>query len=89
MAKKKADLNATPTNKNKVKPEEVKTDGPVDPPPLPSTYTMFARKKERGFVAMTEQASMRSDELAAQRKAQQQTPAPNRVTSCIHKIKDN
>lgn len=86
MAKKKVDLNAKPTNKNKVKPEEVKTDDPIDSPPLPSTYTMFARKKDRGFIAMTEQASMRSDETALQRKSQ--AKMPNRVTSCIHKIKD-
>lgn len=88
MAKKKVDLNAKPTDINKVKPEEVKTDGPTDTPTLPSTYTMFARKKERGFVAMTEQASMRSDESAAERRANSNN-LPSRVTSCIHKIKED
>lgn len=88
MAKKKVDLNAKPTDINKIKPEEVKTDGPVDPPLLPNTHTMFARKKDRGFVAMTEQASMRADESAQQRRANGSV-LPSRVTSCIHKIKED
>jgi hypothetical protein len=49
---------------------------------------MFARKKDRGFVAMTEQASMRADESAQQRRANG-IVLPSRVTSCIHKIKED
>jgi len=52
---------------------------------LPNTYQMFARKKERGFTAMTKEASMRSDETAIDRKGHM----PDRIKSCIHKIRED
>ena len=72
------------SRKPTVQKEEVKTD-PSEPQDLPSTYTMFARKKDRGFVAMTQEASMRSDETSKKGKVD----LPPKIASAIHKIKED
>lgn len=61
-----------------VKPVENKEDVEVE---KPLTYEMFARKKDRGFTAMTKEASMRSDET------RQAPKMPERIMSAIHKIR--
>ena len=66
----------------KIQKEEIKTEQ-TEPQDLPSTYTMFARKKDYGFVAMTQEASMRADESSAKGK----TDLPPKIASAIHKIK--
>ena len=68
--------------KSQIKTEEVKDEAVQQD--LPSAYTMFARKKDRGFVAMTQEASMRADETKP--KAQE---LPPKIKSCIHKIRED
>lgn len=68
----------------KIQKEEVKTE-PHEPQNLPSTYTMFARKKDRGFVAMTQEASMQADETSPKGKID----LPPKIASAIHKIKED
>jgi hypothetical protein len=81
MAKKKV----LPSDVPKQKPSDHNTDEQNENThTLPNTYQMFARKKERGFTAMTKEASMRSDETAIDRKGQMS----DRIKSCIHKIRD-
>jgi hypothetical protein len=96
MAKKKVD-----TKQIMKKTEESQKVNITEPkirqenvPKLPDTYDMFATKKGRGFVAMTEQASTRADETAKDRRA---TGNPNninaivspRLGNCIHKIRED
>jgi hypothetical protein len=54
------------------------------PPPSPSTYEMFARKKDRGVVSMTEQASMRADATKPRN-----IEMPKRIQGSIHKIRED
>lgn len=68
--------------KQPAKPEEIKSD--QEPQELPSAYTMFSRKKDRGFVAMTQEASMRADETKPKTKE-----LPPKIKSCIHKIRED
>lgn len=79
--------------KKKVLPSDVPKQKPADhnsdeqnenTHTLPNTYQMFARKKDRGFTAMTQEASMRADETAIDRKGHM----PERIKSCIHKIRE-
>lgn len=70
------------SRKPSIQKEQVKTE-PSEPQDLPSTYTMFARKKDRGFIAMTQEASMRSDETSPKGKID----LPPKIASAIHKIK--
>ena len=72
------------SRKPTVQKEEIKTE-PSEPQNLPSTYTMFARKKDRGFIAMTQEASMRSDETSLKGKID----LPPKIASAIHKIKED
>ena len=66
----------------KIQKEEIKTDQ-TEPQNISNTYTMFARNKERGFVAMTKEASMRSDETSPKGKVD----LPPKIASAIHKIR--
>jgi hypothetical protein len=50
-----------------------------------STHDLFARKKERGVVVMTESASATADENKKKRKKEM----PKRYTAIIHKIKED
>lgn len=71
----------------KKKAVEQKKDQNEDPTPrtdLPNTFQMFAKKKDTAFIAMTQEASMKADEDAANRRAKM----PSRISSCIHKIRD-
>lgn len=68
----------------KIQKEEVKTEQ-TEPQDLPDTYTMFARKKDYGFVAMTQEASMRADETSLKGKVS----LPPKIASAIHKIKED
>ena len=73
--------------KKKVNIEE-KNDGVNDETPsvnLPNTFEMFAKKKNTAFIAMTQEASMKSDESGAKRDQKM----PDRITSCIHKIRND
>lgn len=82
MAKKKVLPSDTP----KQKPSDHNSDEQTENThTLPNTYQMFARKKERGFTAMTKEASMRSDETAIERRGHM----PDRIKSCIHKIRED
>lgn len=75
MAKKKADIKE-------------KNDGLNDEMPsanLPNTFEMFAKKKNTAFIAMTQEASMKADESNSKRVQKM----PDRITSCIHKIRDD
>jgi len=57
-----------------VKPEEEQT---------PKAYDFFSRKKDRGFTAMTKEASMMADE-------NKKTPKlPEKISRAIHKIRDD
>ena len=51
---------------------------------IPNTFQMFAKKKDTAFISMTQEASMKADEDAANRRSKM----PSRITSCIHKIRD-
>ena len=54
------------------------------PPKAPSTFEMFARKKDRGVISMTEQASMRADETKSK-----SIQMPKRIQNSIHKIRED
>jgi len=82
MAKKAAPKFAEESKVPKIQKEEVKTDQ-TEPQNIPTTYTMFARNKERGFVAMTKEASMNADETAPKGKVD----LPPKIASAIHKIR--
>lgn len=49
------------------------------------THNLFARKKDRGVVVMTETASATSDENKKNRKQKM----PNRYRDIIHKIRED
>lgn len=53
-------------------------------PKAPNTFDMFARKKDRGVISMTEQASMRADETKLK-----SIQMPKRIQNSIHKIRDD
>ena len=83
MAKKKVVL---PSDVPKQKPADHNSDEQNENThTLPNTYQMFARKKDRGFTAMTQEASMRADQTAIDRKGHM----PERIKSCIHKIRED
>ena len=81
---KKVSPKTQESRKPTIQKEEIKTE-PSEPQNLPSTYTMFARKKDRGFIAMTQEASMRSDETSLKGKID----LPPKIASAIHKIKED
>lgn len=72
MAKKK-----TPVNQPKQQEENIVQ--------APTTFEVFAKKKDTAFIAMTQEASMRADETAAKRRAD----AVQKNVSYIHKIRDD
>jgi hypothetical protein len=74
MAKKKV-----PVNEPKQKQENVVQS------PSPTTFEVFAKKKDTAFIAMTQEASMRADETAAKRRSD----AAQKNVSYIHKIRDD
>lgn len=66
--------------KKAVKPEEVKKEEIVQ---KPKAYDMFARKPDRGFTAMTKEASMMADESYKERKVE----SSKKLEKYIHKIR--
>lgn len=73
MAKKK-----TPVNEPKQNQEN------VNQTPSPTTFDVFAKKKDTAFIAMTQEASMRADETALKRRED----AAKKPVAYIHKIRD-
>lgn len=92
MAKKKADINKKESinkninNKINTKDPQIKQE---NVPPVPDTMQMFASKKDRGFIAMTQEASMRADESAKERRSKAAGNLPARLGNCIHKIRED
>lgn len=66
--------------KKSVKPEEIKKEESVQ---KPKTYDMFARKPDRGFTAMTKEASMMADESYKDRTIE----GSKKLEKYIHKIR--
>jgi hypothetical protein len=56
---------------------------------FPATRELFARKKDYGVTAMTQQASMQADETAKDRRANGAYNLPPRLGNCIHKIRED
>lgn len=99
MAKKKIEVpkkDVTQTVKmgnenNKVNVSEPKLANKNVPNPTsyPETRELFAHKKDYGVTAMTQQASMRADETAKDRRANGEYNIPPRLGKCIHKIRED
>lgn len=96
MAKKKVEVSKTDTKKEVKMGNENKKVDIKEPyvrqqnvPRIPDTLEMFATKKERGFIAMTQEASAKSDETAKERRSQTTGNLPPRLGNCIHKIRED
>lgn len=91
MAKKKVDIKKETTIQNDN--DKMNTKDPKikqqNIPPVPDTMQMFASKKDRGFIAMTQEASMRADESAKERRSKASGNLPARLGNCIHKIRED
>jgi hypothetical protein len=96
MAKKKVEVPKTDVKKEVKMGDEKKKVDIREPyvqqqnvPVLPDTMQMFASKKERGFIAMTQEVSMKSDETAKERRSKAHGNLPPRLGNCIHKIRED
>lgn len=66
--------------KKSIKSEEIKKEEIIE---KPKAYDMFARKPDRGFTAMTKEASMMADESYKDRKVE----TSKKLEKYIHKIR--
>jgi hypothetical protein len=96
MAKKKVETPKTETTKEVKMGNEKKKVDIKEPyvrqqnvPRIPDTLEMFASKKDRGFIAMTQEVSAKSDETAKERRSQTTGNLPPRLANCIHKIRED